>query len=83
MLAQSERIIAIFDWKGDRVAILDVPLSFADQHLDWLLVPGRSWAVRAAQGAWAEFNHGELPGVLAQQAERERRWHPFARMPCS
>lgn len=37
-----------------------------DQALDVLVVPGGGWSNRAAKGAWAEAQQGELPAAIAQ-----------------
>jgi transcriptional regulator GlxA family with amidase domain len=34
---------------------------------DLLVVPGGGWAARAAQGAWAEVQRGDLPAAIAER----------------
>lgn len=41
---------------------------FEDTQPDLVIVPGGGWSNRAARGAWAEAERGELPAVIAQ-------WH--------
>ncbi len=36
-----------------------------DQDLDILIVPGGGWGDRAEQGAWAEAQKGDIPGIIA------------------
>lgn len=43
----------------------DAPLNI-DQKLDILIVPGGGWGNRAAQGAWAEAQRGEIPKVISR-----------------
>lgn len=36
-----------------------------NQNIDILIVPGGGWGDRAEQGAWAEAQRGDIPGIIA------------------
>lgn len=55
--------------RGVRVETTETFLSSGANPVDGIVIPGGGWLNRAPEGAWAQVQRGDLPGILAARQD--------------